>query len=61
VSKESGLEVQYLNKSGIRNESLVAELIKTRGEHSGIVCILSTMDGCNIYMPWHDKTGGKTF
>ena len=58
--KESGEEVQYLNKSGIRKESLVADILKKRGFHNGIVCILSTLEVCNTYKPWHDKqTGGN--
>jgi predicted transcriptional regulator len=61
VVKESGVEVQYLNKSGIRKESLVADIIKKRGDHSGIVCILSTLETCNTYKPWHDKLTGKSF
>jgi hypothetical protein len=61
IVSESGVEVQYLNKSGIRKESLVSEILKKRGDHCGIVCILSTLEGCNTYKPWHDKSSGKTF
>jgi predicted transcriptional regulator len=58
---ESGVEVQYLKKSGIRKETLVCEILQKRGDHPGIVCILSTLEGCNTYKPWHDKQSGKTF
>ena len=61
IASESGVEVQYLKKSGIRKESLVSEILKKRGDHPGIVCILSTLEGCNTYKPWHDKSTGKTF
>jgi len=58
---ENGVEVQYLKKSGIRKEDLVSDILKKRGYHTGIVCILSTLEGCNTYKPWHDKSTGKTF
>jgi hypothetical protein len=58
---ESGVEVQYLKKSGIRKESLVADILKKRGDHPGIVSILSTLECCNTYNPWHDKPTKKTF
>jgi hypothetical protein len=58
---ESGVEVQYLNKSGIRKESLVSAILKKRGDHPGIVCIFSTLEGCNTFKPWHEKESGKTF
>ena len=61
IALETGLAVQYLNKSGIRKESLVSEILKKRGDHTGLVCILSTLEGCNTYKPWHDKATGKTF
>jgi hypothetical protein len=61
IVSESGAEVQYLKKRGIRKESLVAEILKKRGEHSGIVCILSTLECCNTCKPWHDRQTGKTF
>ena len=61
IVKETGVEVQYLKKSGIRKESLVSDILKKRGDHTGVVCILSTLEGCNTYKPWHDKKTGKTF
>jgi DNA-binding MarR family transcriptional regulator len=61
VSNDSGVAVHYLKKAGIRKESLVADILKERGDHPGIVCILSALEGCNTYKPWHDKQTGKTF
>jgi len=58
---ESGVEVQYLKSRGIRKESLVSDILKKRGYYLGIVCILSTLECCNTYKPWHDKQSGKTF
>jgi hypothetical protein len=61
IVSESGVEVHYLKKSGIRKESFVSDILEKRGNHTGVVCILSTLEGCNTYKPWHDKKTGKTF
>jgi predicted transcriptional regulator len=61
ISCEHKVPVEFIRKSGIRKESLVSDKLKARGTASGIVCILSVMEGCNTYKPWHDKPTGKTF
>ncbi len=61
IAKEHGIEIEFIRKSGLRKESIVSEKIKQRGDHPGIVHIISAMEGCNTYKPWHDKTTGKTF
>ena len=61
IVKETGVEVQYLKKSGIRKESFVSDILENRGANTGVVCILSTLESCNTYKPWHDKRTGKTF
>jgi DNA-binding MarR family transcriptional regulator len=61
IAKENGLEIEYIRKSGVRKESIISDKIKKRGDHPGIVHIISVMEGCNTYKPWHDKTTGKTF
>jgi predicted transcriptional regulator len=61
IAKESAVEIQYLNSGKIRKESLVSDILKKRGDHSGLVCILSTLERCHAYQPWHDKQTGKTF
>ena len=32
-----------------------------RGAHPGLVHIISAMEGCNAYKPWHDKQTHRTF
>jgi len=61
IAKEHGVEIEFIRKSGIRKESIISEKIKKRGDHPGIIHIISAMEGCNTYKPWHDKTTGKTF
>ena len=61
IAKENGLAIEFISKSGIRKESIIAEKIKERGGHPGIVHIISVMETCNTYKPWHDKQTGRTF
>ena len=61
IAKEHGIEIEFIRKSGIRKESIISEKVEKRGSHPGIVHIISVMEACNTYKPWHDKTTGKTF
>ena len=47
--------------SGIRKEDRAKELLAKRGEQAGLVCILSAMEPCSTYKPWHNKQTGKTY
>ena len=61
IAKEQGVEIEFIRKTGVRKESIISDKINKRGNHPGIVHILSVMEACNTYKPWHDKTTGKTF
>lgn len=61
VAKEHGVDIEFIRKSGIRKETIISEKIKKRGDYPGIVHIISAMEACNTYKPWHDKKTGKTF
>jgi hypothetical protein len=61
LSKENNIEIEFVRKSHIRKENLVAAVLKKRGYHSGLVHIISAMESCPSYKPWHDKQTGKTF
>lgn len=61
IAEEHGVEIEFVRKSGVRKESIISDKIKKRGDHPGIVHIISAMETCNTYKPWHDKTTGKTF
>ena len=61
IAKESGLEIEFLRQSSLRKDELVQAVLKERGEHPGLVHILSAMEACGSYEPWHDKKTGRTF
>jgi predicted transcriptional regulator len=61
ISKEQCIEIEFIHKSGIRKESIISKKIETRGSHPGIVHIISAMEACDTFKPWHNKINGKTY
>jgi len=61
IAKENNIEIEFVKKSHIRKEDLIKKVLDKRGYHSGIVHIISAMESCGSYRPWHDKITGKTF
>ena len=65
VCTSAGLQIEHVSKSHIRKEALVAAALAARasGERDkpGLVHVISAMESCNSYKPWHDKASGKTY
>lgn len=60
LAAASGVDIEYLRKSNIRKELLVHEKLTARGNHPGLVTILSCVEGCQHFIPWHDKQKHRT-
>lgn len=66
VAKNAGLQIEFVRSShGMRKEDTVQKILDNRPEaqrdQPGLVHILSAMEPCNAFIPWHDKTTHKTF
>jgi hypothetical protein len=61
VVAEAGVTIEHIAKSHIRKEAVVAKVLERRGDHPGLVHVLSAMEACPSYRPWHDKQSHKTF
>jgi hypothetical protein len=61
LAEEHGATIEHINKAHIRKEEVVAKVLTSRGEHPGLVHVISAMETCQSYQPWHDKASGKTF
>jgi hypothetical protein len=61
LAAENGIDIEFLRKRNLRKEDRVKEILTQRGDHPGLVCILSAMEPCSTYTPWHDKQTGKTY
>jgi hypothetical protein len=61
LAAAAGIKIEHIAKSHIRKEDVVAKVLAARGEHPGLVHVISAMEACNAYAPWHDKQTHKTF
>lgn len=61
VCAGAGLEIEHVSKSHIRKEELVQRVLLRRGDAPGLVHVISAMEACPSYRPWHDKATGKTY
>lgn len=61
VCDAAGLEIEHVSKSHIRKEELVQRVLAARGDAPGLVHVISAMEACPSYRPWHDKASGKTY
>jgi len=58
LAAEAGIAIEYISHRGIRKEEVVARVLRQRGEHPGLVHVISAIEGCTCYQPWRDKTTG---
>ena len=61
VAEAAGVAIEHISKSCLRKEDIVAKAIARRGEHPGLAHVISAMEACGAYEPWHDKKSHKTF
>ncbi len=61
VAADAGVTIEHVAKSHIRKEAIVAKVLEQRGDHPGLVHVLSAMEACPSYKPWHDKQTHKTY
>ena len=61
MATEHGLDIAFVAKTHIRKEELVQKVLAKRGDHPGLVHIISAMESCTAFKPWHDKNMHETF
>ena len=61
LAKTHGVSIEHINRPHIRKEDVVAKVLAQRGDHPGLVHVISAMEACSAYVPWHDKKTHKTF
>lgn len=61
VAAEAGVKIEHVAKAHVHKEDIVARVVAQRGEAPGLVHVLSAMEACDAYKPWHDKQTHKTF
>ena len=62
VAQAHGVEIEFVTKSRqMRKEERIYQILEQRGDHPGLVHILSAMEACTAYIPWHNKQTHKTY
>jgi len=62
IAAANGTEIVFIrSKKKFRQEKHVRPVLDQRGEEPGVVCILSAMEPCGSYKPWHDQKTHKTY
>ena len=55
IAREAGIAIEYIAKRHIRKEEVVAKILAERGDHPGLVHVISAMESCDCYQPRHDR------
>jgi hypothetical protein len=62
IAADNAIEIEFVrSRKSFRKEDRVKTVLEKRGEQPGVVCILSAMEPCGSYKPWHDKKTHKTY
>ena len=61
VAAAAGVAIEHIAKSHIRKEDVVSKVLARRGQHPGLVHVISAMEACDAYRPWHDKQTHRTY
>ena len=61
MAAQSGITIECIRDRKRRKEDVIREVLASRGDHPGLVHIISSMESCPSFTPWHDKPTGSTF
>jgi len=61
VAEAHGLAIEFVRSAKVRKETLIQRILADRGTAPGLVHIVSTMEECVSFKPWHDKTTHRTY
>jgi hypothetical protein len=61
LAAAAGIAIDHGAKSHVRKQTIVAKVLEQRGEHPGLVPVISAMEACDADKPWHDKQTHKTY
>jgi hypothetical protein len=61
LAAAAGITIEHIGKKHVRKEAVVAAVRQQRGDHPGLVHVISAMEGCDTYKPWHDKRTHQSY
>jgi hypothetical protein len=61
VAAAHGRPIEFVRSTKVRKETLIQSILAERGTAPGLVHILSVMEECVSFRPWHDKATHRTY
>ena len=61
LAADNSITIEFVRNHETRKETLIQEILKKRGHRPGLVAVLSAMEACPTYKPWHDKNTHETY
>ena len=61
LAAEAAIAIEHVAKRHFREEAIVAKVLDQRGDRPGLVRVISAMESCDAYKPWHDKQTHRTY
>src|SRR5438093_1471107 len=61
IAKDNNIKIEFVRNTSVRKEDMIKEKLLQKGNATGVIHILSALEICNSYQPWHDKKTGKTY
>lgn len=59
LAAKNNIAIEFIRSSNARKEDIAKK--NYNPDKFGLVAILSAMEACNAYKPWHDKVSHRTF
>jgi hypothetical protein len=59
LATKNSMPIEFIRSSNARKEDIAKKHLDN--SKFGLVCILSAMEACATYKPWHDKVSHRTF
>jgi hypothetical protein len=61
IAAAAGVRIEHIAKSHVRKKAVVSKILAARGDHPGLVHVISATEACDAYQPWHDKQTHRAF
>jgi len=61
IAAETGAKIEFVRRADERKEDIVSKILAKRGNHPGLVHVISAMETCATYKPWHNKETHQTY
>lgn len=62
IAADNNIKIEYVRRvKAFRKDDKIAEIVKSRGNHEGIVHIFSQQESYATYSPWFDKATNRAY